>query len=273
MRRFIIAAIATVTIVAFGQIASAADMPAKVAPAYAPAPAYNWSGFYVGLNAGAALGSAHTRTNTVFSPTGYFAVSSTESILGFGNQHPNDTSFTGGIQFGYNWQINNTVVGLETDFGYLGLKASALSRSLYPCCAPTSYAIDQSAKADWLWTLRPRVGVIGPYNTLLYVTGGLAVTEIKGNFLFTDTFATAQESASVSKTKAGWVAGLGAETAWAGPWTVRFEYLHVSFDSASTTSTNLTAFTPPIAFPTNVFTHSVSFSDEIVRVALNYRFQ
>jgi hypothetical protein len=32
---------------------------------------------------------------------------------------------------------------------------------------------------------------------------------IKGNFRFNDNFATAQESASISKTKAGWVVGRG----------------------------------------------------------------
>jgi outer membrane immunogenic protein len=52
---------------------------------------------------------------------------------------------------------------------------------------------------------------------------------------------------------------------------VKAEYLHVDFGSIPTTSTNLTAFTPPIAFPTNVFTHSVHLTDDIVRLGLNYR--
>jgi outer membrane immunogenic protein len=106
---------------------------------------------------------------------------------------------------------------------------------------------------------------------LVYITGGLAVTQIKGDFLFTDTFATARESASISATKAGWALGGGFEYAWSGPWSVKVEYLHLDFGSVSTTSTNLTAFAGPIAFPTNVFTQSIKLSNDIVRLGINYR--
>jgi outer membrane immunogenic protein len=125
-------------------------------------------------------------------------------------------------------------------------------------------------KSDWLFTLRPRLG-FAANNWLLYVTGGLAVGDVKANFLFTDTFATALETASISQTKVGWTAGLGAEYAFAGPWSVKLEYLHVDLGSVSATSTNLTAFTPPIAFPTNVFSHSVNLTTDIVRAGINFR--
>jgi outer membrane immunogenic protein len=45
----------------------------------------------------------------------------------------------------------------------------------------------------------------------------------------------------------------------------------VNFGSVSVTSANLTAFTPPVAFPTNVFTHSVDLRAAIVRFGVNYR--
>jgi len=50
MKRVAIAAIATCTI-AFTQIASAADMPAK-APIVAPVAPVTWTGFYAGGNVG-----------------------------------------------------------------------------------------------------------------------------------------------------------------------------------------------------------------------------
>src|SRR5450631_2597535 len=55
-------AVAT-AIAAFGFVnsASAADMPTK-APAPMMAPVYNWTGFYVGANAGYAWGRASTAT-------------------------------------------------------------------------------------------------------------------------------------------------------------------------------------------------------------------
>jgi outer membrane immunogenic protein len=263
--------ISAITALGCASAANAADLPTKAPAPLVMAPVYNWSGWYVGLNAGAAFGHAHDTTTTVFSPTGYFATTSPGAIAIAGDQTMNNTGFTGGIQLGYNWQMNNTVFGIETDFGYMGLRASTAASGVYPCCAPTGFTVNQSAKTDWLWTLRPRVGWASN-NWLLYVTGGLAVTQIKGDFLFTDTFATANESASISQTKAGWALGGGVEYGiLGGPWRVKVEYLHVDFGSVSTTSTNLTAFTPRIAFPTNVYTHSIKLSDDIVRVGVNYR--
>ena len=42
--------------------AMAADMAVK-APPPAPAPVYNWTGWYVGVNAGASMGNANTNFN------------------------------------------------------------------------------------------------------------------------------------------------------------------------------------------------------------------
>ena len=269
MKKFFALATA-IAAVAWFNSANAADLPTK-APMPMVAPVYNWSGFYMGFNAGAAFGRAHAQTGTVFSPTGYFAATSVTAIGPVGDQTMHDTGFTGGIQAGYNWQMNSMVLGLEADFDYMGFRGSTTNGAVYPCCAPTAFTINQSVKTDWLFTFRPRLGW-AVNNWLIYVTGGLAVAQVKGDFLFTDTFATANESASINKTRAGWALGGGVEWGVAGPWSFKAEYLHVDFGSESTTSTNLTAFTPPIAFPTNTFTHSVRFSDDIVRVGVNYRF-
>jgi outer membrane immunogenic protein len=251
-------------------VASAADLPLKAAPMMAPV--YSWTGFYIGLNAGGAWTESNPTTSTVFSPTGYFALSSTVSITGVGSQNINRTSFTGGGTAGYNWQAGRAVVGIETDFNYLGLKGSATSGAVYPCCAPTAYTINTSVSADWLWTLRGRVGILASPAWLLYATGGLAASNVKANWLFTDTFATANESASISSTRYGWTAGAGAEYALMNGWSIKAEYLYVDLGRANATSTNLTAFTPPIPFPTNVFTHTVGVHSSIGRVGVNYKF-
>jgi outer membrane immunogenic protein len=57
-----------------------------------------------------------------------------------------------------------------------------------------------------------------------------------------------------------------------GNWSVKGEYLYANFDTVSGTSTNLTAFAPAIAFPSNPFTHSFDLKTSIARAALNYRF-
>ncbi len=257
------------TTLAMGGPALAADLPLK-APAPMVAPAFSWTGFYIGVNGGGAWGHSDVSTSTVFSPTGYFAITSPPAINAVGAQHIDTSGGTAGGQVGYNWQSGAMVIGVEADIDWLGLSGTATGSALYPFFAPAGFTVSSSMKSDWLFTLRPRLGFAANH-WLLYVTGGLAVADVKANFLFTDTFATALESAAISQTKAGWTAGVGAEYAFAGPWSVKIEYLHVDLGSVSATSTNLTAGTPPVAFPTNVFSHSVNLTTDIVRAGINFR--
>jgi outer membrane immunogenic protein len=263
-----------IAILALGATAaSAADLAARpYSKAPALAPVYNWTGFYVGLNAGGAWNDSNATTTTVFSPAGYFAATSVTAIALAGNQNINRSGFTGGLTAGYNWQANNWLVGIESDFNYFGVKGSTSATALYPCCAPTGFTVNSSVSSDWLITLRGRVGVLVSPSLLLYGTGGLAVANVKSSYLFTDTFATANESASIDTTRYGWTAGVGGEYALLNGWSVKAEYLYVDLGRTSTTSTNLTAFAPAIAFPVNVFTHSVDLRSNIGRVGFNYKF-
>jgi outer membrane immunogenic protein len=254
--------------------ASAADLAARpYTKAPMLAPVYNWTGFYVGLNAGGAWSDSNARTTTIFTGPGYFADSSVPAIGSVGNQNLNHTSFTGGVTGGYNWQINSAVIGVEGDFNYLGFKKSVSSTGIYPCCAPTSFTVNTSASADWLATFRGRVGFLATPALLLYGTGGLAVANVRSSYLFTDTFSAANESASISSTRYGWTAGGGAEYALMNGWSIKAEYLYLDLGRASTTSTNLTVFNPGgAASPTNVFTHTFSLRENIGRVGVNYKF-
>lgn len=270
MRNLIMKGFVLMTL-AIGGPAVAADMPMPAkAPAPMVAPVFSWTGFYIGVNGGGAWGHSDPKTSTVFSPTGYFATSSVPAIGAIGAQHVSTSGGIAGGQLGYNWQFGATVLGIEADIDWLGLSGSTTGSGIYPCCAPTAFTITSSVKSDWLFTLRPRLGFAVDH-WLFYATGGLAVADVKANFLFTDTFATALESGAISQTRAGWTVGAGAEYAFAGPWSVKVEYLHVDLGNVSTTSTNLTAFTPPIAFPTNVFSHSVNLTTDIVRAGINFR--
>jgi outer membrane immunogenic protein len=134
--------------------------------------------------------------------------------------------------------------------------------------APNEYRMNSSVSSDWLITLRPRVGITA-HNWLFYVTGGLAVANVKDRFTFTETFAGGSESASISRTKAGWTVGAGTEYALAMGWSVKAEYLYVDLGRETTSSTNFA--TPMATFPTSVFTHSVDLRSNIVRLGLNYK--
>jgi len=250
--------------------ASAADMAARYtkAPPVA-APVYSWTGFYIGGNVGGQWGTSDATTTTLSPPVAYFAATSPAAIAAVGAQRINSDSVTGGFTAGYNWQVNNTVLGIEGDFNYFGFKGSAVGTGVYPCCAPTTFTVASSVSADWLATIRGRIGFLATPSWLLYVTGGAAISEVRANFSFTDTFAAATESGSFRDTRVGWTAGVGGEYAVGNGWSFKAEYLYVDLGRTTITSNNLFVGAP---LPAQTFNHSADLVSHIGRVGVNYKF-
>src|SRR5690349_18952248 len=120
----------------------------------------DFKGFYVGVNAGGAFGRPRVDTSPTFSSTGYFAATSTPAITKASNQTIDMNGFTAGGTAGYNFQFESVVVGLEADYGSMNLSGSTTVTQPYPCCPTTSFTVTQTAKTSWVFTLRPRVGVV-----------------------------------------------------------------------------------------------------------------
>jgi len=234
--------------------------------------AQEFNGFYVGANVGAAYGSSDAQTTTVFSPTGYFATTSPGAIAIAGIQELKPTRFIGGVQAGYNHANGNWLFGVETDLDSVHLNDFSSKTGTYPCCAPTGFTVADSINTDWMFTLRPRVGYTqGSF--LVYGTGGLAVTNLSFLSQFNDTFATAAASVSYTENARGWVYGGGVEYKTSKHWSLKAEFLRADFGSFSKTTSNLTAFSPPIAFPTNPFTSNFDFKANLIRFGANYHFK
>ena len=260
----------------------AADMPMKAPVA---APYSNWTGFYVGLNAGGGWGHSNDPTSATSDPNtppNYFSAASTAAVNSAGAESTNTSGFTGGLQAGYNWQWANIVAGIEADFDYFGQEGSSATIGVYPGFPTSSFTINSSVSTNWLFTARPRLGMVVANNWLFYGTGGLAVTQVKANWSFTDNCNTGvcgvgaftpptSASTSASATKAGWVVGGGVESALPGKLSLGVEYLYVNFGSISATNSNFTSG----AFPggrTQAFNHSADLTANIVRVRLNKQF-
>jgi outer membrane immunogenic protein len=142
---------------------------------------------------------------------------------------------------GYNWQIGQVVLGVEGDIDWSGIRDTTTTFCPAGC----------TTNNDWLGTVRGRLGYAFD-RFLPYVTGGLAVGDIR---------ATTPGFAGATQTNAGWTAGAGLEFAIAGNWTAKAEYLHVdlgSFNCGLTCGVTTT--------------DNVSFSADIVRGGVNYRF-
>jgi outer membrane immunogenic protein len=267
--------IAATALVAGGAIAAqAADLPTRKeapAPVFVPPP-FTWTGFYVGLNAGAAwsMGSRQT-TLSVPTFTNNFLVASWPGNLGNSN-----TGFIGGGQAGYNWQTGAFVIGVETDFD-----GTTLSKTFNfvssPFAATTPFpgdtlSVNAKASLDWLGTTRARLGFVAtPDNRLmLYATGGVAygggsssfnAFDLQNNILFTG---------SPSSSRVGWTIGGGVEYAITNNWTIKGEYLYYNLGSTSFTAVPTGAFAT--AFPGIVAQNKYTFDGSIVRAGVNYKF-
>lgn len=169
--------------------AAAADMPMKAA---APAaPAYNWTGFYLGVEGGGGWGRTEQISPGPVS-SGKFDVSG---------------GIAGGT-IGYNWQNGLYVFGIEGDYSWANVNGSTTAVCGVSC----------SSELRSLGTVRARLGyAAGQF--LPYVTGGYAFGDLRRGFGGT----------SDSKTADGWTAGAGIETILAPHWTVKAEYLYVDF--------------------------------------------
>ena len=178
MKRLSLASILVVALLANAP-ANAADAPR--APVYKAPVAqthYDWTGFYLGGNAGYGWGHA----NDAMVLAGLWLTDGTGdnvplSPLGNGQLKPN--GFVGGLQAGYNHQAGRWVLGIEADANYFGVHKS-FSRTFTNNNpgSGNSYTFTSSFESDWLVTLRPRLGHAFD-RFLIYVTGGLAIANQK----------------------------------------------------------------------------------------------
>jgi outer membrane immunogenic protein len=247
MNRIVVSAalLATTTIGA-----QAADLPVK-APYYKTpvAAVYDWTGFYLGANAGVGLGRSLSQLTV---PDG--AVSIQERSL-FGA-----AGAVGGGQIGYNWQFSNVVLGVETD-----LQGAAIedNRTCGLYCQPIAGGIaarfDQ--KLDWFGTIRGRIGLAsGP--VLSYITGGLAYGGVKTSIAESLPGLGGVASAGISGTRTGWTIGSGVEAALGGNWTGKLEYLYLDLGTES-------GVLPFTALPNQSFSSDIR--EHIFRAGVNYR--
>lgn len=235
------------------------------------AKAGDFTGFYVGASAGGVNGNSHANTLTVFSPTGYFASSSPGAINSVGSQHLTPAGFSGVGLTGFYFQYHHVVIGGEAEFGHNQAKGFRSGTAAYPCCVTTGFTVTQRVKSDWTFLAGPRMGLAFG-RSFFYLKGGAAMTNLNYQGNFTDTFASATENGSIQEVVNGWAGGFGAEFRLTHHVSLRGEYLRYDFGSRSIVSTNLMAFTPRIAFPSNPFTHVVYLRENVGRIGFNYRF-
>lgn len=268
----------------FAPPALAADL--QSAPAYkaapAPAPVFSWTGLYVGAYVGGTWGRSDVTTNVDCSVPPLAGTTpllcnpgvgagQVAAVNAAGTGAINSSGITGGVQAGYNLQVNNIVYGVEADFGAFSLRGSRTGAGILPVgVTGPAFTTGSSVQTDWLFTLRGRIGWATP-TWLFYVTGGLGVTELKVGGVFAAPAAFgATESVSITNDKLGFAVGAGAEWALSRNWSVKAEYLFLGFGKV-TASGFASTIVPGFAYSQAIST-TADLSAHVARVGINYRF-
>jgi outer membrane immunogenic protein len=209
---------------------TSAALIAMISQAEAQEAGYNWSGFYVGAQAGYGWSTAEFNGSAGGLPI-------PGSLIPDSDHH--EDGFVGGIHAGYDWRQGNVVFGALADVDFMDVDQVQLAgiAVLNPADPFVGKEEAYSYDIDWLATARARVGYLPTERLLVYGTGGLAVAhvEVTGEqgFVTDLPIPPLTNSFSDSSIEIGGVIGLGAEFAVARNWTVKTEYLHYDFNSVT----------------------------------------
>lgn len=221
----------SVAFVAFSSVFStalAADLrapPRKAPPLLAPAPVFSWTGFYVGGHIG-------------YGWSQFSADGDSRTAKGF----------LGGVQGGFNYQIDQFVIGVEGEYAWANVKADE------PLFAGTL-----TLKNDYFASAAGRLGYAFD-RILLYGKVGAAWTRDKWDA--TDGFG---GTATATSARTGWLFGAGVEYALFESISVKLEYNYLMFPQV----------TPIFATGGGLTVDGsagVKLNTQLVKLGLNYRF-
>lgn len=168
---------------------------------------YDWSGAYIGAQAGHAWGDAEAH------------------IPGLPNWPTTDVSpngIFGGAFAGYNYQFDGgLVLGADSDFSLASIRSE--SEWIGPGGSPVKPEQLNFTRVDWTAGLRGRVGYAFD-RALLFVAGGLAVAGVQ-----IDDMAKGSRRPSLDKTMTGWTVGGGVDYAFSNSLFGRIEYRYSDF--------------------------------------------
>jgi outer membrane immunogenic protein len=224
--------------------ANAADLAARPYTKAPPmiAAIYDWSGFYIGANAG--YGSAHTCWNQVagFAP-------------GVGEGCHDATGAVAGGQIGYRWQTGAWVLGLEAQGDWADLSGSNTS---------TVFGVINRSRVDSFGLFTGQIGYAWN-NSLLYVKGGAGVASDRYRGFGIGLGA---DFDSANDTRWGGTVGVGLEYGFTPNWSVGIEYDHMFMSGHDITLTSTGALLPAGSFSR---TDRIGQDVDLITARINYK--
>jgi len=232
--------------------AVAADLRPVTKAAPAPAPAFSWTGFYVGGHVGWGWGETNA------TPTGIVGL----VIDPF--RSDTDGVFAGGT-IGYNYQYGPIVLGTEGEFSWSDINGS-VNGSFLGILPPAGSSLVATSQNNWIATLSTRVGVAWDA-LLVYGKAGVAWANndysvnanLGGLFSYAST---------ISETETGWLVGGGVEWAFARNWSAKIEGNYMDFGSKNRSFAGIPVG-GGISLPINA---DIESHISTVKFGVNYRF-
>lgn len=225
MKKAILASVGSVLLSALSP-AFAADFPAfpvKGVPPLAPPPYiepyYNWTGFYIGINAGYGFGES-------------------DWSVPIGVSYDVDGFVVGGT-LGYNIQTGAWVWGIEGDIAWSDISGTSRAAACGTSC---------TTDVNWLGTVRGRIGYAFD-RWMPYLTAGGA---------FGDVDVRLRPGGSSSSVEFGWTAGAGMEWAILANWTAKAEYLYVDLGETTCSGCGAVP-APNVSFQTHLVRGGINY--------------
>jgi len=222
MKRSVIWAVALTGVTASSAFAADLGGVYETPIAPAPAPVFSWTGFYLGGHVGYGWSNkdwtlVQNAGNEISNRVGS-QITSHEAV-----------GVLGGVQLGYNHQLNRIVLGVEGEFSWTGMDGGSSwlnEGDVYR---------DATTDINWIATLAGRIGFAFD-RKLLYVKGGIAWADEDfshtGGSIRNDRYFTGGD------TRFGWLIGVGLEYALDTNWSVKAEYDYLNFGSDNVSLTD-----------------------------------
>jgi outer membrane immunogenic protein len=222
--------------------------------------AQDWTGFYVGVNAGAGTSNL-TWSNLVVPSTPDAGLPNAHGII-----NPSNSGFEGGAQAGYNEQMGPWVWGVEASFDGGDLGGSQACFGGYG-----DYHATCGSRTSWKLDFTGRVGgTVGP--ALLYVKGGVELADETTSAKNIAEGGGPNEGSfkSASNTPFGYVFGIGAEVAFTDDVSgaIEYDYSSVNYTAHMNPTAALISNAAFLALP---FTVKVAHQENIVTARLNFK--
>jgi len=238
-----------------------------------------WEGFFAGAN----IGGAWNHTCDSWEPGPTIRNNPALANRFYNRDCPSNGNFIGGVDFGYNFQVDQWVWGFKLDYDAVGSSSKSRSYTYVPL-GPTdpipggTYSASGKITPNGIILLGPRLGyAIDEW--LPWVRIGGAFTsgshDVQLNYTPTGGGQTSTFTGSKNQQNHGFNLGLGVDYGVQGPWSIVAEYNYVKLSKGSNSDVSCSNAKLPIcAAYGNLELDNIhnSFTMNMFRAGFHYKF-